>query len=88
MDDREGIALVHAVGQACSTVHAQGHARAFPLYRLTAIIRRYGERDGWPLVEQEISRLGKRLDHWITQADDPRFSWAAHLLASDPIKSR
>ncbi|WP_051571951.1 putative immunity protein [Ruminiclostridium cellobioparum] len=42
IDSLEDIALCHAIGQACGVVHANGHAIGFPIYDLTAIIRKYG----------------------------------------------
>ena len=38
-------ALCHAVGQACSCVHAQRHALGLAVYELTAIVRLHPE--GW-----------------------------------------
>ena len=38
----EDIALCHAIGQACGVVHTVGHALGYPIYELTAIVRRYG----------------------------------------------
>ena len=36
------IAHYHAVGQACGTVLANGHAIGYPIYDLTSIVRKYG----------------------------------------------
>lgn len=38
----EDIALCHAVGQACATVHVETHGIGLAIYELTAIVRRYG----------------------------------------------
>ncbi|MDR1159405.1 MAG: hypothetical protein LBK69_02150 [Syntrophomonadaceae bacterium] len=48
----EDIALCHAIGQACGVVHANGHAIGFPVYDLTAIIRRYGVNECKEPVEK------------------------------------
>lgn len=38
IEQKEDIAICHAVGQACAVVHTAGHAIGYPLYDLTAII--------------------------------------------------
>lgn len=38
MDDPIDIALVHAIGQGCSTVHVKNHAMGIVFYALTAIV--------------------------------------------------
>lgn len=42
IDSTADIARCHAIGQACGTVHANGHAIGFPIYDLTALIREKG----------------------------------------------
>lgn len=60
----EDIALCHAVGQACSVVHARGHAVGFPIYDLTAIIRRYGVPECRPFVEARMYQYIERIRYW------------------------
>lgn len=45
IDNKEDIATVHAVGQACSVVHTAGHAMGYPIYDLTSFVHRYGIDD-------------------------------------------
>lgn len=83
--DAESIALVHAVAQACSTVHAKAHARAFPLYRLTAVMHQGEGAASWDTVESMVESMQKRLNFWSLHADEENLSWSDALLASDPI---
>lgn len=74
----EDIALCHAVGQACSVVHTVGHAPGFPIYELTAIVRKYG-------FEKSISHIEKRsreyADRLLYRRDNqPQCEWADFML--------
>ena len=60
----KGIALCHAVGQACSTVHTQRHAMGFPIYDLTAIVRDCGVDHCREAVEQRKQEYIERLTAW------------------------
>lgn len=80
IDSPEDIALVHAVGQACGTVHTAGHAIGFPMYELTAMVRRLGPDHCREEVERRIEHYGQRLRHWETQAKRVQTDWADFLL--------
>ena len=60
----KGIALCHAVGQACSTVHTQRHAMGFPIYDLTAIVRDCGVDHCREAVEHRKQEYIERLTAW------------------------
>lgn len=76
----EDIALCHGVGQACSTVHTVGHAIGYPLYELTAIIRRVGvDRCRGP-VEARKTEYIEKLCYFRDHAEAYRGGWAAFLL--------
>ncbi len=83
MEEKEGIALVHAIAQACSSVHAQRHAVAFPLYRLTAMIRRCGPEKIWSSLEAYVDHMSERLTYWQLNSDDPQLVWAPFLKRED-----
>ena len=79
-DSPEDIALCHAVGQACGTVHATGHAIGFPIYELTAIIRRYGIEDCRLTVEERMQQYGERLQYWQGNYENVPMEWAEFML--------
>lgn len=79
IQNAEAIALCHAVGQACSVVHTVGHTCGFPLYDLTAVVRRHGLADGMPQVEARKAWYLERLAFWQAHAQDEGREWAAFL---------
>ncbi len=82
-EQKEGIALLHAIAQACSTVHARRHALAFPLYRLTALVHQEGEEVRWDMIETAVAQMQERLGFWRSHADDAERVWAAFLPARE-----
>lgn len=77
----EDIALCHAVGQACGVVHANGHAIGFPIYDLTAIIRRYGVPECQRAVEERKRQYIERIYHWREHDRDYPHEWADFMMA-------
>lgn len=75
----EDIALCHAVGQACSVVHTTGHALGYPIYDLTAIVRRLGADNCRAAVESRVREYEGKLLEWVPRGDEGR-AWAAFLL--------
>lgn len=76
----EDIALCHAVGQACSVVHTVGHAVGFPVYELTALVRRHGIDGCAEIIERRAEAYCDRMRHWRQHhADHPR-PWADFML--------
>lgn len=78
LDDPADRALCHAVAQACSTVHTPGHAIGFPLYELTALVRRYGPDNCREPVESRLADYRRRLADWA-ERDVSGMEWAAFL---------
>lgn len=76
---QEYAALCHAVGQACSVVHTGGHAMGFPIYELTALVRRHGLENCWEPVENRIFHYQERLSHWTKREKCGRWEWAGFL---------
>ncbi|MDR2909129.1 MAG: hypothetical protein LBU86_04530 [Oscillospiraceae bacterium] len=74
------IALCHAVGQACGTVHASGHAIGFPMYELTAIIRQYGVEYCREPVEKRKAHYITRIKYWGEHYASVPFEWADFML--------
>lgn len=74
----EAVALCHAVGQACATVHVETHAIGLPVYELTALVRRYG-------IENCLAPIQARLEEYLVclrmcARETDLFPWADFLL--------
>lgn len=80
MESPEDIALCHAVGQACGTVHTSGHALGYPIYELTAIVRRYGAENCRTHVEARKQEYIDKLLYWGSHYEDYSGEWAGFLL--------
>jgi hypothetical protein len=73
------IAWCHAVGQACSTVHTEGHALGYPIYELTALAREQGLEDCREAVEARVQDYGQRLTEWRERESASSRKWADFL---------
>lgn len=82
IDSLEDIALCHAVGQACGVVHANGHAIGFPIYDLTAIIRRCGVLECKKAVEERKQQYIERIYYWKEHDKDDPYEWADFMMAN------
>ena len=76
----EDIALCHAVGHACATVHVETHAIGLPVYELTAIVRRYGLEACQKPVEDRLTAYLETLCACAREADTDTRHWAPFLL--------
>lgn len=74
------IALCHAVGQACSTVHVETHAIGLPIYELTALVHECGIKDCEAALSEKIAQYVSCLNICAEQANSPERQWAAFLL--------
>ncbi len=79
IDSPVNIALCHAVGQACGVVHAPGHAMGFPVYELTALVRKYGLESGRQIIEKRNQEYLQRLKYWEQHEEDYPGPWAKFL---------
>ena len=79
LSDPADIALCHAVGQGCGTVHTVGHALGLPMYELTALVDRYGLEECRVPVEQRAAQYVKRLLYWQQHWQEEEREWAAFL---------
>lgn len=76
----EDIAHYHAVGQACATVHTDGHAVGYPIYDLTALIRREGTENCDALIARRMAHYLDRLAYWQEACTREPGQWAHFLL--------
>lgn len=65
MDDPYDIALCHAVGQGCSTIHVETHALGMVFYELTAIVIKNGYKDYEVEITDKINQYISKLKFWI-----------------------
>ena len=73
------IARYHAIGQACGTVHANGHAIGFPIYDLTALIRENGLENCDEIIQERINYYVQRLLYWKENYINYSVQWASFL---------
>lgn len=78
IDDKEAIALCHAVGQACAVVHTVGHALGFPIYDLTATICRHIDDYEGAVLARKNEYIDK-LYYWKERSNDPAYTWAEFM---------
>ena len=79
LTDPADIARCHAVGQACSTVHTEGHALGYPIYELTALARELGVEDCREVVEARVRAYEQRLELWMDREKTDQQDWAVFL---------
>lgn len=77
--DEECIALCHAIGQACSVVHTVGHSIGFPVYDLTAIVRKHGIDDCEDALISRKNEYIDRLFYWQKHSNSPDYTWAEFM---------
>lgn len=75
----EDIAHYHAVGQACATVHACGHAIGYPIYDLTALIRKNGVENCQAAVSERLATYYEKGRYWQEHCDEFQSQWAGFL---------
>lgn len=80
LDDPVDVALCHAVGQACATVHVETHAIGLPIYELTAIVRARGMESCEAAVEARIAEYIACLNRCAAAVDAQPLAWAGFLL--------
>lgn len=80
IDNKQDIALCHAIGQACATVHTVGHAIGYPMYDLTSVIYKYGIGNCFEAVEARKQAYIDKLFYWHEHLCDYTGSWADFML--------
>ena len=79
LTDPADIARYHAVGQACSVVHTEGHAMGYLIYELTALARELGLENCWQTVEDRVRDYEQRLRLWTEREQTDCRDWADFL---------
>lgn len=79
LTDPADIARCHAVGQACSVVHTEGHAMGYPIYELTALVLEQGAEDYREVVEARVRDYERRLLRWVDRVRSECRKWAGFL---------
>lgn len=74
------IAVCHAVGQGCATVHVETHAIGLPIYELTAVVWEYGIGLCEEAVENKIAQYLTHLCDCERRVDAPENCWASFLM--------
>lgn len=74
------IARCHAIGQACGTVHANGHAVGFPIYELTAMIRENGTDNCDEMIQERMNYYIERLIYLKENYKKSSEEWAKFLI--------
>lgn len=69
---------MHAIGQACSTVHTPKHATGLPVYELTAIAKLYGLDQCNDKILSRVDFYIERLNFCETQVD--QYADWAHFM--------
>ncbi|MDD6192701.1 MAG: hypothetical protein PUB24_06450 [Lachnospiraceae bacterium] len=73
------VARYHAVGQACGTVHANGHAIGYPIYDLTAMIRENGLDNCDEIIHNRIGFYINKLLYWRENYMECSHQWAEFI---------
>lgn len=76
IEQKEDIAVCHAIGQACAVVHTVGHAIGYPMYDLTSVICRLGIENCAEAVEKRKRDYIDRLFYWREHCGDNEGEWA------------
>lgn len=79
IEEKEDIAVCHAIGQACAVVHTVGHAIGYPIYDLTAVIYRLGIENCAEAVEKRKQDYIDRLFYWNAHCGDYKIAWAPFM---------
>lgn len=77
--DPSSAARFHAIGQACGTVHAKGHALGYPIYELTAQIREEGRKNCDAAVAERVLYYIQLLQWHEAHCASDTGEWAGFL---------
>ena len=75
----EDIALCHAVGQAASVVHTEGHALGLPIYELTSLVYELGTENCRDAVEKKKAEYINKVFYWKERSESYD-GWAGFML--------
>ena len=80
IDNKEFIAITHAIGHAGATVHVETHAFGLVIYELSALVFKVGLDKCDAEVSKKISFYYQRLLYWQVHIETTNVSWAKFLL--------
>ncbi len=80
INDKECIAIAHAIGHAGATVHVETHALGLVFYELTAFVHDVGLENCDLAVSRKINSYYERLIYWQENIDRLNVKWAKFLL--------
>ena len=87
LEDKSDIALCHAIGQACSTVHVETHAIGLAFYELSAIVFENIDGNWIEKVEEKINYYLDKLAYWQNNIDNEPRKWA-DFLQDDSVPNK
>jgi hypothetical protein len=79
LDDKEAVALVHAIGQGVATVHVGTHALGLVVYELSALVYKLGIEDCEAAICDKITYYEERLRYWQDHSSRVSITWADFL---------
>lgn len=80
IDNAHDIALFHAIGQGCASVHVETHAIGIVFYELTAIVLQYGINNCENAIISKINFYIESLKRCENTIDSINLKWADFLL--------
>lgn len=80
LENPADIALCHAVGQGCASVHVETHAIGLPMYELTAIVRQLGFDNCTMAIEEKINQYIRHLKECDEKTQTQNYKWASFLM--------
>lgn len=83
IDNPYDIALFHAIGQGCATVHVETHAIGLVMYELTAIVLKYGIDNCEEAILSKINKYIINLKLCEKEIINNKDKWASFLLNDD-----
>lgn len=79
LENKEHIAMCHAVGQACAVVHTAGHAIGYPIYDLTSLIYGLGVDNCDEAIQSRKQTYIDNIFYWNEHIADRERQWAGFL---------
>lgn len=83
-NDKYVIALAHAIGQACGSVHVETHTIGLVMYELTSIVVKYGIENCEPYLYEKLEYYKSMLVECDKRCKGDTLEWAKFLKKDDP----
>lgn len=90
MNNPYEIALCHAIGQGCGTVHVTSHALGLPFYELSAIVIAHAYQGYEQVVIDKIAYYQERLQYWKAKEKQvlKEQDWASFIIKEKVNKEK